>query len=85
MTTTTNLPAHPPKVHEQAKIISKQPLRAAEMEAVKQDGEGAQRLRGGCIPCPVRILLSKLNYHFLMLVVYSAAAFHCAVFKSSFQ
>ncbi|EDR10471.1 uncharacterized protein LACBIDRAFT_316903 [Laccaria bicolor S238N-H82] len=56
-TSTTSLPAYPPKVHEQAKIISKQPLRAAEMEVstprVKQDGgEGALRLRGGCIPCP---------------------------------
>jgi len=61
-TTTTSLPAYPPKVPEQAKIISKQPLRAAEMEVspgVKQDGgEGALRLRGGCIPCPVRIPLS---------------------------
>ena len=60
-TSSTSLPAYPPKVHEEAKIISKQPLRAAEMEVspgVKQDGEGAQRLRGGCIPCPVRIPLS---------------------------
>ena len=56
-TSNTSLPAYPPKVHEEAKIISKQPLRAAEMEVspgVKKDGEGAQRLRGGCIPCPVR-------------------------------
>ena len=62
-TSITSLPAYPPKVHEEAKIISKQPLRAAEMEVspgVKQHGagEGAQRLRGGCIPCPVRIPLS---------------------------
>ena len=61
-TSITSLPAYPPKVHEEAKIISKQPLRAAEMEVspgVKQDGgKGAQRLRGGCIPCPVRIPLS---------------------------
>jgi len=60
-TSTTNLPAYPAKAHEQAKIISKQPLRAAEMEVsqgVKDGGEGAQRLRGGCIPCPVRIPLS---------------------------
>ena len=59
-TSNTSLPAYPPKVHEEAKIISKQPLRAAEMEVsqgIKKDGEGAaQRLRGGCIPCPVRCI-----------------------------
>ena len=67
-TSTTSLPAYPPKVHEQAKIVSKQPLRAAEMEVsprVKQDAEKALRLRGGCIPCPVRTPLSDSIIPFL--------------------
>ena len=54
-------PAYPPATHTSTDranpIVSVQPQPAAAMipqEGVQKEQGPAQRLRGGCIPCPVR-------------------------------
>ncbi|KDQ30327.1 hypothetical protein PLEOSDRAFT_1070073 [Pleurotus ostreatus PC15] len=56
------MPAYPPAAHasmkdtDSARVVAAQPGAGPTMKAAQpEDGqtEGAKRLRGGCIPCPV--------------------------------
>ncbi|KAK7678024.1 hypothetical protein QCA50_018964 [Cerrena zonata] len=73
--------AYPPIAHTTTDrsnpIVSAQPRPAAGMipqKGTQNDDGKAQRLRGGCIPCPVRISRQRDDNGILMLVLYRTEA-----------